>query len=162
MYCFYNDKFTTISTGDAMRRIFLILAISFGMSACDSTPTGPEITVYKSPTCGCCKKWITHLEDNGFDVTAKNVANVGPIKAENGLPPVLGSCHTALIDGYVIEGHVPADDIKRLLKEKPAITGLAVPGMPVGSPGMEQGARKDRYDVVAFDNKNQMSVFSSH
>ncbi|MDH5184391.1 MAG: DUF411 domain-containing protein [Gammaproteobacteria bacterium] len=145
-----------------MRRIFLILTIFLGFSACDSAPSGPEITVYKSPTCGCCKKWITHLEDNGFDVTAKNVADVNPYKAENGLPPVLASCHTALVDGYVIEGHVPADDIKRLLKEKPAISGLAVPGMPTGSPGMEQGAHKDRYDVVAFDNKNQMSVYSSH
>jgi len=145
-----------------MQRILLILLLGLGFSGCDSTSGGPEITVYKSPTCGCCKKWITHLEDNGFDVTAKNVANVGPIKAENGLPPVLGSCHTALIDGYVIEGHVPAEDIKRLLQEKPAIAGLSVPGMPVGSPGMEQGGRKDRYDVIAFDNKNQMSVFSSH
>ena len=145
-----------------MRRILLILLLGLGFSGCDSTPNGPEITVYKSPTCGCCKKWITHLEDNGFDVTAKDIANVGPIKAENGLPPVLGSCHTALIDGYVIEGHVPAEDIKRLLQEKPAIAGLSVPGMPVGSPGMEQGGREDRYDVIAFDNKNQMSVFSSH
>ena len=145
-----------------MKRLFLILAVSLGFSACDSVPSGPQITVYKSPTCGCCKKWVAHLEDNGFDVTAKNVADVNPVKAENGLPPVLASCHTALIDGYVIEGHVPADDIKRLLKEKPAIAGLSVPGMPVGSPGMEQGGRKDKYDVVAFDNKNQMTVFSSY
>lgn len=145
-----------------MRHLAAIFILSLGLMACDKAASGPDITVYKSPTCGCCTKWIAHLEENGFKVTAKNVADVNPYKAENGLPPALASCHTALVDGYVIEGHVPADDIKRLLAEKPAISGLAVPGMPVGSPGMEQGGQKDAYDVVAFDNNNGMTVFSRH
>lgn len=140
----------------------LILSVMLVLTACSSGGDGPEITVYKSPTCGCCKKWIAHLEDNGFSVTARNVVNVNPYKAENKLPPVLASCHTAIIDGYVIEGHVPAADIKRLLKERPAIRGLAVPGMPIGSPGMEQGSHRDPYNVVAFDDKEQFSIYSTH
>ena len=104
-----------------------------------------EIEVYKSATCGCCKEWVKHLQANGFSVKAHDVADITAQKTANGVPAKLASCHTAKVDGYVIEGHVPASDIKRLLKERPAVSGLAVPGMPVGSPGMEQGAR-ETYD----------------
>ncbi len=120
-----------------------------------------EITVYKSPTCGCCKKWVKHLRDNGFKVKAVDVKNVVPYKIKHGVTQPLASCHTALVDGYTIEGHVPAADIKRLLKEKPKIKGLAVPGMPMGTPGME-GRRKDAYDVVTFDAKGKTGVFSHY
>jgi hypothetical protein len=120
-----------------------------------------EITVYKSATCGCCKKWVKHLRDNGFEVNAVNVKNVVPYKIKHGVTQPLASCHTALVDGYTIEGHVPAADIKRLLKEKPKIKGLAVPGMPMGTPGME-GPRKDAYDVVTFDAKGKTGVYSRY
>ncbi|GMR19773.1 MAG: DUF411 domain-containing protein [Gammaproteobacteria bacterium] len=121
-----------------------------------------EVTVYKSPTCGCCKKWVKHLKSNGFKVTTYDQYNVLPIKAKNGITPQLMSCHTALVNGYVVEGHVPAADIKRMLKEKPNIQGLAVPGMIVGSPGMEQGSRKDPYAVLSFDKNGRTSVYARH
>lgn len=120
-----------------------------------------EVVVYKSPTCGCCKKWVKHLQDNGFKVKAVDVKNVVPYKIKHGVTQPLASCHTALVDGYTIEGHVPAADIKRLLKEKPNIKGLAVPGMPMGTPGME-GHRKDPYDVVTFDAKGNTGVYSHY
>ena len=120
-----------------------------------------EITVYKSPTCGCCSKWIDHLRDNGFKVKTTDLKDLRMIKSMSGVKPELASCHTALIDGYVIEGHVPADDIRRLLKERPEIAGLTAPGMPMGSPGME-GPRKDKYDVLTFQKDGRTAVFASH
>jgi len=121
-----------------------------------------EITVYKSPTCGCCKKWISHLKSNGFKVTAYDVKDVAPIKQRSGVKPSQASCHTALIGGYVVEGHVPAKDIKRMLKEKPNITGLTVPGMVVGSPGMEQGSRKDPYKVMTINKSGPSKVYAEY
>lgn len=120
-----------------------------------------EITVYKSATCHCCKKWVKHLRDNGMKVKAIDVKNVVPYKIKYGIAQPLASCHTALVDGYLVEGHVPAADIKRLLKERPKIKGLAVPGMRVGSPGME-GHRKQPYDVLTFDAKGKVGVFSRY
>lgn len=120
-----------------------------------------EITVYKSPTCGCCKEWVKHLQANGFKVTAKDVSDVEPYKQANGVPPTLGSCHTARVNGYTIEGHVPAGDIQRLLKERPKVRGLAVPGMPTGSPGME-GAYKERYETLTFDRNGRTTVYARH
>jgi len=120
-----------------------------------------EITVYKSPTCGCCERWIDHLGDNGFDVVTKDIRDLSAVKAAHAVTPRLASCHTALVDGYVVEGHVPVVDIRRLLAERPAVKGLAVPGMPMGSPGME-GARKDPYDVLTFDDEGRTKVFTRH
>ncbi len=120
-----------------------------------------DIMVYKSPTCGCCNGWVRHLQDNGFNVKTKDLSNVSPLKRELGVIPQHASCHTAVVDGYVVEGHVPAEDIKRLLKERPAVTGITVPGMPMGSPGME-GPYKDRYKVLAFDKTGKTTVFASH
>ena len=122
----------------------------------------PDIQVYKSPTCGCCAKWVKHLEDSGFSVNTKNVDNVNDYKRKAHLPYSLGSCHTAFVDGYAIEGHVPASDIKRLLTEKPDIRGLAVPGMPVGSPGMEYGSRKEAYQTISYTREGVTAVFASH
>ncbi len=121
----------------------------------------PTVTVYKTATCGCCKKWVTHLEKNGFEVESVDVQNLGMIKSMSGVEPKLASCHTARVDGYVIEGHVPADDIKRLLSERPAVKGLTVPGMPHGSPGMETGS-KDPYQVLTFDADGKTEVFAQH
>jgi hypothetical protein len=121
----------------------------------------PVVQVYKSPTCGCCSKWVEHLRKNGFTVDVTNVADVTPIKKANSVPPSLSSCHTALIDGYIIEGHVPAEDIFRLLKERPAVAGIAVPGMPIGSPGME-GRNPQPFKVIAFGTDGETKEFSSH
>jgi hypothetical protein len=118
-----------------------------------------DAVVYKSATCGCCNGWIKHMQQNGFTTEAHNSTNLQQVKNKMGVPSRLASCHTAMIGGYIIEGHVPADVIARLLKEKPAIKGLAVPGMPMGSPGME-GPRKDPYNVVAFDEKGNTSVYA--
>lgn len=142
-----------------MYKIFLVMGLLL-LAAC-SQPTA-EITVYKSPTCGCCTKWISHLEENGFKVNAIDKQDVTPIKQQYGVTRELSSCHTALIDGYIVEGHVPASDIKRLLKERPKVTGLSVPGMPIGSPGMEQGDRKDPYNVVMFNERGETSIFASY
>ena len=121
------------------------------------------VRVYKSPTCGCCADWVDHLREAGFRVEVSDREDVTRAKVELGVPPSLGSCHTAVVDGYVVEGHVPAEDIRRLLAERPDVVGLAVPGMPAGSPGMElPGGRTDPYDVVAFDPAGATSVFSSH
>lgn len=121
----------------------------------------PTVTVYKSPTCGCCSKWVKHLESNGFVVEAKNRKNLNSIKRELGIEPQFQSCHTAKIGSYVVEGHVPASDIKKMLADKPDIHGLAVPGMPMGSPGME-GPRKDNYNVLAIKNGASPTVYNSH
>ena len=122
----------------------------------------PIIEVFKSPTCGCCKGWVEHLQENGLNVKTYDTANVAPFKKRLGVPQQLSSCHTAVIDGYVIEGHVPARDIYRLLKERPEVIGLTVPGMPVGSPGMEMGKRKDPYAVLTFDKQGSTTPFSQY
>jgi hypothetical protein len=134
-----------------------------GMSASRllALPTAKEATVYKSPTCGCCKKWVEHMEKSGYKVTAHDVPDVGVYKKRYGVPDNLGSCHTAIVtSGYIVEGHVPADVIDKLVAQAPKdIIGLAVPGMPQGSPGMESST-KDKYDIVAFDKAGKTKVFA--
>ena len=132
-----------------------------------SNPPKPvEITVFKSPTCGCCKEWVEHLRQHAkgtaFSVTAKDTSDVSGVKRTARVPEALHSCHTAFVNGYVIEGHVPADDIQRLITQKPNVAGIAVAGMPAGSPGMEMGSRKDPYDVVAFKRDGSTSVYAKH
>ena len=142
-------------------RIMALAALTaiLGSPAVADEPT--QITVYKSPKCGCCGKWMTHLEENGFSVVAHDVDDMTPVKAENGVPQHLSSCHTARVEGYVVEGHVPASDITRLLEQQPRIVGLSVPGMPIGSPGME-GPNPEPYRVLSFDAQGRFAVFSSH
>lgn len=118
------------------------------------------ITVYKSPTCGCCHEWIEHMEENGFVVTAIDTERVNEVKDREGAPAQLASCHTSVVDGYTVEGHVPADVIRKMLAERPEVEGLGVRGMPVGSPGMEQGWKKEPYAVLSFDERGQTSVFA--
>jgi hypothetical protein len=120
-----------------------------------------QVMVYKSPTCGCCNKWIAYLRDSGFQVRTQNIPDVGGVRASHGVPQKLASCHTAVVDGYVVEGHVPADDIGRLLNEQAAVVGLAVPGMPAGSPGMG-GRANEPYDVLAFDGEGRSRVYATH
>ena len=120
------------------------------------------MTVYKSPTCGCCSEWAQHMKRAGFDVQIREVPDILPYEQKFGVPQALSSCHVATVGGYAIEGHVPASDIKRLLKERPKAKGLAAPGMPQGSPGMEQGRPKDRYETLLFDAAGKYTVFERH
>ena len=123
----------------------------------------PSIQVVKSPSCGCCGLWVDHLREHRFAVTTRDVSDVSPFKQQAGITPGLASCHTAFVDGYVIEGHVPAEDIRRLLQERPDAIGLTVPGMPIGSPGMEiEGRVADAYDVLLLHRDGSTSVFSHH
>ena len=121
-----------------------------------------KVDVYKSPTCGCCSQWVEHMKRSGFTVVVHEVRNVMPVRQRFGVPDAMTSCHTAVVGGYAIEGHVPAADIKRLLREKPKAAGLAVPGMVQGSPGMEQGRGKDAYDTVLFSADGRSTIFARH
>ncbi len=121
----------------------------------------PEVEVWKDPNCGCCSKWITHLEQAGFPVVAHDTARVSAAREKLGMPQRYGACHSARVGGYAIEGHVPASDIKRLLSERPSAAGLAVPGMPMGSPGME-GPHSEPYQTLLIDRAGEASVFAAH
>ncbi|MBC7788763.1 MAG: DUF411 domain-containing protein [Anaerolineae bacterium] len=152
----------------SLRRIpFVIAALALtsasGMALAHSVEHMDPIaiTVYKSPTCGCCANWVDHLRKHGFRVTVKDTIDLDPIKQKLGVPDRLASCHTGVVRGYVVEGHAPADDIKKMLKERPKVVGIAVPGMPMGSPGME-GPRSDSYEVLAFDKQGKTKVFARH
>lgn len=120
-----------------------------------------QVIMYKNPNCQCCTKWADHMEQAGFTVTAKPTNAMASVKADHGVPYDMGSCHTAVVEGYVIEGHVPAKEVKKLLAERPQATGLSVPGMPIGSPGMEQGNRSEAYDVLLFSG-DQQQVYASY
>ena len=137
------------------------LAATICALAGNTGAAGEVIEVWKSPDCGCCAEWVKHLQANGFNVKVNDTGN-NAVRARLGMPAKLGSCHTAQVGGYVIEGHVPAADIKRLLAEKPVALGLAVPGMPIGSPGMEMGNRRDPYDVLQVGRDGSTRVYQSH
>jgi len=143
-------------------RLTVILAgLATAVSAFSSDrPSPPEMTVYKSPTCGCCSKWVDHVKAAGFTVKTIDQSDLSELKADLGVTKALSSCHTALVGGYVIEGHVPAADIQRLLKEHPKIVGLAAPGMPGAGPGMDTS--KEAYDVLAFDSAGKTTVWAKH
>ena len=148
------------------RNRFIALAVvalaSLGTVVARQGQAGPLVEVFKTPTCGCCSKWVEHMRGNGFTVRTTDLNDLTQIKKSRGVPDQLQSCHTAVVNGYVVEGHVPASDVNRLLKEKPAITGIAVGGMPAGSPGMEfPGTKAQPYDVVAF-GKSGTRVFAKH
>jgi hypothetical protein len=130
-----------------------------GLAVAAPSP-GPEVVVYKSASCGCCKKWVEHLQAAGFRVTVHDTSNLAGVMERYGVPRKLNACHTAVVDGYVVEGHVPADVIRRLLKERPGIAGVAVPGMPAGSPGMESELAA-RYYILTFDKNGATSVYGA-
>jgi hypothetical protein len=152
----------------------LLLASATLIGACQAQPpeedapadeaasATPEMTVYHDPNCGCCGKWVDHMRANGFTVEKVPTSNMSSIKLELGVPRELPSCHTAVVGDYVIEGHVPAEDVKRLLAEQPDARGLSVPGMPLGSPGMEVDDRRMAYDVIRFDDNGETSVFKHY
>lgn len=141
-----------------------LLGTSLALAA-PARANSPQLHVYKSPTCGCCNDWIAHLRANGFTVTATDIPESRHARAKLGMPARYGSCHTALVQGYVIEGHVPAREIKRLLRERPKALGLAVPAMPVGSPGMdgpEYRGQQDPYDVLLIGQEGSARVYASY
>lgn len=153
--------------GTPLRRREAVLTLA-GL-ALSAAPRGfaaakPRVGVWKSPNCGCCRDWIAHLQANGFAVTAFDAGNTD-VRAQFGMPLQYGACHTGRIDGYALEGHVPAREVHRLLREKPQALGLAVPAMPLGSPGMdgpEYGARRDPYDVLLVQRDGKASVYQSY
>ena len=142
----------------------LLGALMFGAAASTAwaAPDQLIVDVYKSPTCGCCSKWVDHLKANGFKVRSHDTHDVVAHKARLGVPYGYGSCHTAQVGGYLVEGHVPAKEIKRLLKEKPRARGLVVPAMPVGSPGMEEGSRKDPYGVFLVNRDGYTQTYAHY
>lgn len=151
-------------------RFALVGALAFSLTATFVTMQAqkaapPTVEVYKSPTCGCCSQWVEHLRAAGFTVRSTDLpdAALDQLKDKSAVPAQARSCHTALVGGYAIEGHVPAADVKRLLAEKPAVAGIAVPGMPLGSPGMEvAGTKPQPFDVVSFDKQGATRVFATH
>lgn len=146
------------------RLLQLIAALALPATAAAAAPPRIPVKVWKGPACGCCKDWIVHLEANGFVVESSDVGNTDA-RARLGIPLALGSCHTALVGGYAIEGHVPAREIRRLLKERPAAIGLAVPGMPIGSPGMDgpdYGGQRDAYDVLLVQRQGKTSSYAHY
>jgi len=140
-----------------------LLILNTGIKAETNEAGKPvDIVVYRSPTCDCCGKWLEHLKKNNFNIKDIVTDDVQAIKNKYGVSDAMASCHTAIVGGYVIEGHVPANDIMKLLKTKPKIVGIAVPGMPSGTPGMEMGDRKDAYNVMSFDKENHYEIFNSY
>ena len=147
------------------RRIAVLLAVVMLASgaAWAQRDQKPTIEVFKTPTCGCCRIWVEHLRSNGFTVRTTDLDDLSGIKAKHGVPSKLQSCHTGVVNGYVVEGHVPAADIQRMLKERRKVAGLAVPGMPIGSPGMEvKGVTPQPYDVMAFEKGGKSTVYASY
>jgi hypothetical protein len=138
------------------------VALAFALTPGSPTEAGHVVEMYQDPNCGCCTDWADHLRESGFEVNQHKTRDMRSIKIEHGVTPELSSCHTALIDGYVIEGHVPAADIKRLLEERHDVVGLTVPGMPHGSPGMETG-RYDDYAVLTWQHEDRTpAIFSEY
>jgi hypothetical protein len=141
-------------------RALALLAVALVATSC-STPAaaGPVVMMYKTPTCGCCGLWADHMRENGFTVQEVIRADLAPIRKQYGVPGNMISCHTAVVDGYALEGHVPADVVARMLRERPAVAGIAVPGMPLGSPGMEQLGRWEPYEVFTFDGGAPRAIY---
>ncbi|NMG45311.1 DUF411 domain-containing protein [Aromatoleum toluvorans] len=145
------------------RPLAMIATLAFAAAfAAPVLAAGEEVIMHKDPNCGCCGKWAEHMRAAGFSVKEIKNPNMSEVKRAAGVPQALGSCHTAKVGGYVIEGHVPAADVKRLLAEKPKVAGISAPGMPQGSPGMEGPFPADRYDVVSFTADGRTKVFASH
>lgn len=143
------------------RMLTMLAAVPLGLISLNASATTPAVSVFKLTDCGCCDLWVEHLRKNGFSVSVRAYPDLTQVREKYGIPKKFGTCHTALVEGYAIEGHVPAADIHRLLKSKLKVAGLAVPGMPAGSPGME-GPRSEPYDVLTFDRSGAVQVFASY
>ncbi len=147
------------------RRHFILTGLAAALlPARPATAATPRLEVFKSPTCGCCSAWVAHMTDAGFAVEARDIDQdaLWALKDQAGIAPELGSCHTGFVEGHVVEGHVPAADVRRLLEERPDALGLTVPGMPVGSPGMEMGDRREAFDTLLILRDGTAEVFARH
>ena len=140
----------------------LLVAIATAAAFVASAANAAQLTVHKSPYCGCCAKWVEYIEKHGFDVKIVETEDMAGVKKRLGVPQQLASCHTTEAGGYFVEGHVPAQDIKRLLAQKPKAAGIAVPGMPAGSPGMDMGGQKQPYATMLIDRNGKTTVFARH
>jgi hypothetical protein len=150
-----------LDNDDSMTRRSLLSILPCVLLSATRAGAQRAATVYKDPTCGCCTKWVELLRTNGFAVTVRNIAELDRWRYP--VPAALRSCHTAILDGHIVEGHVPIADVQRMLKQKTAVAGLAVPGMPIGSPGMEvPGTASQAFDVIAFDPSGRSRVFASY
>ena len=162
----HHDPELKLPSASMVARRSLLLAgpAAFLLTSCARAAAAREVTVYKTTTCGCCKAWVTHLSRAGFAPKVIDQDDLQPIKTQLRVPPDLVSCHTGVVGGYVLEGHVPPDNVVRLLREKPTgVLGLAVAGMPRGSPGMEMpDGAADPYEVIAFGSNGKRSVFARH
>jgi hypothetical protein len=145
-----------------MHRKLILMAAPLALFACAESAVAATVIVTKSAYCGCCKDWVAHMKKAGFQVQVHDVEDVTPTANRLGVPTALRSCHTSEVGGYVIEGHVPASDVKRLLAMRPKVAGLTVPGMVAGSPGMDQSGQKQAYKVLMFDKSGKTRVFASH
>ena len=160
-----QDKSRPFATRRSALQIALTGAVAFGapwLAQARNSAGDINVTVWKTPNCGCCKAWVTHLQKNGFAVVVNDVKDTAPIRVKLGMPEKMGSCHTATLGDYVLEGHVPAREIRQLLREKPKALGLAVPGMPMGSPGMEMGGTGDAYNVMLVLHDGSSRVYKSY
>lgn len=145
------------------RRTMIGLALAaVPAAACSRPAKAAEVNVYKSPYCGCCGAWVENLQASGLQVVVHDMEDVTPIARKAGVPDKARSCHTAIVEGYFVEGHVPATDVRKLLRDRPKARGIAVPGMPIGSPGMEQGDRRDAYATLIVDLSGAVRVFARH
>lgn len=175
-----KTKIATEMRRNTLRAIALVLVISsIGIGACsnlatstastqqevaiaDLPPEARQVVAFRSPTCGCCAGWVEHMRAQGFEVEDNVVEDIEAVKREHNIPTDLASCHTAIVNGYLIEGHIPAADVGRLLAETPDVAGIAVPGMPIGSPGMESGDIQQPYTVYTFSEDGSTEVFQEH
>ena len=157
--CTQKEAESAAAKPDTLSAISSVSAPQRGGAQATPSVTPVSIKVYKTPTCGCCKAWVEHIEQNGFKAEVVDMPDLTAVKTKYGVAPQHQSCHTAVVGNYTIEGHVPADLIMKLVNEKPDIAGLAVPGMPMGSPGME-GATKESYDVLTFDRAGRTTVYA--
>lgn len=144
------------------RSLLGLMLVVLPAAACSSPADAAALHVYRSPSCGCCSAWVEHLKQNGFKVDVHDTEDVTPLARSLGVPDHLRSCHTAVADGYFIEGHVPARDIRKLLRERPSARGVAVPGMPIGSPGMEQGDRREPFTSLLVGRDGTVTAFATH
>lgn len=145
------------------RRTFVgTLLAAIPTAACSTPPKKTEVTIFKTPACGCCGNWVNHLRSNGMNVVVHDLDDISHAAKELGVPKALSSCHSAWVEGYFVEGHVPVIDIRRLVRERPKAAGIAVPGMPIGAPGMEQGDRREPYDTVLVGRDGRTRVFARH
>ena len=155
----YQTHLKAFGIGIVLAALGVGAYLQFGASASGDLPT---VTVYKSPSCQCCSEWVAHMKDEGFEVEVQSKLRMRPVKKQVGLPSSLAACHTSVVGNYVVEGHVPAQEVKQLLREQPDVRGLSVPGMPVGSPGMERGNRVEPYEVVTFTPSGETTVFAQY